>query len=52
MSDDVSDDVLLDVSGQDLAELLGTGYDSGLQRALQRVLATDGDAYNGWQSAI
>jgi len=52
MSDDVSDDVLLDVSGHDLAELLGAGYDSGLRSALQRVLAADGDAYNGWQSAI
>jgi FXSXX-COOH protein len=52
MNDDVSDGVLLDVSGRDLAELLDEKYDSGLTRVLERVRAAGGDAYSGWQSAI
>lgn len=52
MNDDVSDGILIDVSGHDLAGLLGAGYDSGLNRVLQRILAAGGDAYSGWQSAI
>jgi hypothetical protein len=52
MNDDVSDDILLNVSDVDLVDLLDEDYDSGLRRVVQRVIAANADAYNGWHSMI
>lgn len=53
MNEDVTDGVLIDVTGLDLDELLAEPDESSLARALGRVLACNADgASNGFQSSI
>jgi FXSXX-COOH protein len=53
MSDDMADDVLIDVSGLALDELLDEVDESGLALALERILAPRQDSgYNGFNNSI
>lgn len=53
MSEDVTDGVLIDVTGLDLDELLAEADEPSLARALGRVLACNADGpSNGFQSSI
>lgn len=53
MDDDFSDSVLIDVSRLRVQEVLAVAGESGLGRALDRILASDhDDAYSSFQASI
>ena len=53
MSDDVTDDVLIDVSGLALTELVDEVHESSLASALDRIFAPQEDTgYYGFNNSI
>lgn len=53
MNEDFSDSVLIDVSRLHVREVLAAAGESGLGRALDRILASDhDDAYSSFQASI
>lgn len=52
MDEGISDDVLIDVRGIDLAGLLTRANESDAQKALDRLLASQAENYNGFSSFI
>jgi hypothetical protein len=52
MGEDVTDCALIDVRAMDLEDLLSHGDESGLSKALERILAASSERANSFQSSI